>query len=308
VSVRSPARRAVPGTRSRRSRPVRRASARVSPVRAGAALAALLSAAAIYGVGASSAFEYATLTLDAPLRFTPQAAVDAALAPARGANLFELSTSPLVASLRSIETVADARVDARLPGTLAVHITEREPIVAWRVGQRRFLVDAKGLLFGDLSDPPPTGAPVLPVVTDSRATSLSLTVGSTLDATDLDAAARLASLTPGSVGSAADSLAVSVDDLNGFTLRARPQGWVAVFGFYTPTLRRTDLIPGQTRLLRSLLANREATVDRVILADADDGTYVAKPAPKGSASPPPSASPGAAASAPAESAAPSSAP
>ena len=45
--------------------------------------------------------------------------------------------------------------------------------------------------------------------------------------------------------------------------RRRPAGspWtaaatagVATFGFYTPTIRRTDLIPGQVRLLRSLLA------------------------------------------------------
>ena len=40
----------------------------------------------------------------------------------------------------------------------------------------------------------------------------------------------------------------------GFTLKAEPVGWSAVFGFYTPTLRTTDLIPGQVRLLRSMLA------------------------------------------------------
>ena len=47
-----------------------------------------------------------------------------------------------------------------------------------------------------------------------------------------------------------------------------------MFGFYTPTLRTTDLIPGQVRLLRSMLAGREDDVLRVILADDRSGTYV----------------------------------
>ena len=67
----------------RRTRPVRRASAGLSAVRAGAALAMLVSAAAIYGVGASSAFDYTKLQLDG-LTFTDQNAVEAALAAARG--------------------------------------------------------------------------------------------------------------------------------------------------------------------------------------------------------------------------------
>ena len=45
-----------------------------------------------------------------------------------------------------------------------------------------------------------------------------------------------------------------------------------MFGFYTPTLRTTDLIPGQVRLLRSMLAGREDDVLRVILADDRSGT------------------------------------
>ena len=54
------------------------------------------------------------------------------------------------------------------------------------------------------------------------------------------------------------------------------RAWTAVFGFYTPSLRTTELIPGQVRLLRSLLDGREATVDRVILASDTDGTYIPK--------------------------------
>jgi hypothetical protein len=40
------------------------------------------------------------------------------------------------------------------------------------------------------------------------------------------------------------------------------------------------MIPGQVRLLRSLLAGREAQVDRVILASETDGTYTPRTTPK----------------------------
>ena len=86
------------------TRPVRRASAGLSAVRAGAGLAMLVSAAAIYGVGASSAFDYTKLQL-AGLTFTDQNAVEAALADSRGENLFGLPTAPLEQALEKLPTV-----------------------------------------------------------------------------------------------------------------------------------------------------------------------------------------------------------
>ena len=76
-----------------------------------------------------------------------------------------------------------------------------------------------------------------------------------------------------------------VTDENGFVVGTRPTGWTAVFGFYTPSLRTTELIPGQVRLLRSLLVGREQLVDRVILASETDGTYIARPTPVRQAEP-----------------------
>ena len=40
-----------------------------------------------------------------------------------------------------------------------------------------------------------------------------------------------------------------------------------------------DLIPGQVRLLRSLLGGREPSVDRVILASDTSGTFIPRPSP-----------------------------
>jgi hypothetical protein len=254
--------------------------------RAAAALALLASSGAIYGVGASSAFEYASLRLDGA-EFTDPAAVETALAGARGANLFALSTAPLEGALQELPTVERAEVTVSLPGTLAVTLHERVPVVVWQVGARGYLSDSGGLLFGRLGDDPPAAAEDLPVIDDRRAASAGLSIGLRLNPQDIDAATRLASLVPGDVGSAADALEVRVTDENGFVIRADPQGWLAIFGFYTPSLRTPELIPGQVRLLRSLLIGREPLIQRVILASETDGTYIPKPTPRPSPSPSP---------------------
>lgn len=248
----------------------------------------LVSAAAIHGVGASSAFDYLHLRVDG-VTFTDPAIVEAALADARGENLFGLSTGPLQAALEHMPTVASARVDVRLPGTLVVTIVERQPVLVWQVGTQRYLADADGSLFKRLPDKPSAEVAALPVVDDRRASSAGLAVGQRLDRVDLDAAKRLASLVPADVGSSAASLVVLVTDENGFVVTARPGGWSAIFGFYTLSLRTTELIPGQVRLLRSLLIGREQLVERVVLASATDGTYVPRAIP--SATPKPTKAP-----------------
>ncbi len=270
--------------RTRRSRPVRRASAGLTATRAGAALAMLMSAAAIYGVAASPAFGLTKIELSG-IRYSVAADVRARLDVPNGTNLFGLSTEPLAARLRDLPTVADATVTVRLPGTLAVGIEERVPVLAWRVAGQRYLVDRGGTLFAELDA---TNGSSLPVVDDRRHDSRSFGIGSTLAAVDLDAATRLGSLRPADVGSSASALTVAVTDDQGFVVRGTGVGWTAVFGFYTPSLRTPDLVPGQVRLLASLLARAgESTVDRVILASATDGTYT----PKGSPVASPSAAP-----------------
>jgi hypothetical protein len=243
----------------------------------------LASAGAIYGVGASSAFVYSKLQVDGAV-YTDPGAAEAAIATARGQNLFRLSTSPLLTALERLPAVQRAIVGVQLPGTLLVTLHEREPVLVWKVGARRYLADSAGNLFGRLGDEPPPQTADLPVIDDRRAASAGLSVGTRLDPEDVDAATRLASLVPADVGSAATELQVRVTDENGFVILADPQGWLAIFGFYTPSLRTTELIPGQVRLLRSLLIGREPLIQRVILASATDGTYVARPTPTPSAS------------------------
>jgi cell division septal protein FtsQ len=270
-----PTRVRIAGRQARRTGRIRRASAGLSPARAGAGLTIVLCLGGLYGLAASPAFGMDSVRVEGA-RFTTAADVEARLGLARGANLFTLATDPLEASVARLPTVAEAEVVVALPDALVVRVTEREPILVWRAGSRRYLVDVEGRLFAQVSaDDPAAGG--LPVIEDRRDGSDSLVVGRALDPVDIDAARRLASLTPGQVGSAAASLEVAVSDENGFIVAAPDVGWSAVFGFYTPSLRTTDLIPGQVRLLRSFLANREATVERVVLASDTHGTFIPKP-------------------------------
>lgn len=268
---------------ARRTRPVRRASAGLSPIRAGAALAMLASAGAIYGATASAAFDVRSTDLEG-IRFSDRAAVEERLALPADANLFTLRTEPLEARLLELPTIARAAISVRLPGTLVVEIAEREPLLVWRVGDAAFLVDADGTLFAELGPRPTPEAEALPVVEDERKASGALAVGKRLDPVDLDAATRLASLRPTDVGSAGGALRLSVSDPSGFVVRGAA-GWAAIFGFYTPSLRTPEIIPGQVRLLRSLLVEQgERNVARVVLASETDGTFTTPP-PSPTASP-----------------------
>jgi cell division septal protein FtsQ len=294
MSLRPPTRRQTPLGPGRRTPRVRRASsARLTPIRAGAALVMLASLGALYGVSSSSAFDYARVRLTATPVWTDPAAVEAAIAGARGQNLFRISTDPLETELERLPTVERAHIGVEFPDTLAVTLDERTPILIWKVGDLKFLVDADGKLFAELPDVPGAATAGLPVVDDGRSASAGLIAGSTLDPVDLDAATRLASLVPADVGSQANGLSIVLTDENGFLLRSDPRAWTAVFGIYTPTIRTPDLIPEQVRLLRSLLAGREDTVERVILASGTEGTYIPRPTPTPSATPKPTPKPSA---------------
>jgi hypothetical protein len=276
------------GGHARRTRPIRRASAGLSAVRAAAALAMLASAGAIYGLASSPAFGFANLELSG-VRFTDAEAVEGRLAIPKGSNLFGLRTEALAASLADLPTILGASVEVRLPDTVAVSIREREPILVWRIGERRFLVDREGALFAEVGAAG-TDARGLRTMDDRRAASVGLGLGSRLDPVDLDAAARLGALRPGDVGSRAQGFRVIINDENGFVLAADPYPdfWLAVFGFYTPTVRTTELVPGQVELLRQILVDAgEARIAQVILASATDGTYVPKETPQPSPTPSP---------------------
>jgi hypothetical protein len=128
------------------------------------------------------------------------------------------------------------------------------------------------------ADPAATSGPAalgLSVVFDRRASDAGLGFGAIVDPVNLDAGYRLARLTPTDVGSKAAALAVVLDDEHGFTVSSIPEGWVAEFGFYTPTVRKVTVIPQQVETLKSLLAAYgEAHVAWVWLVGDVSGNHV----------------------------------
>jgi hypothetical protein len=188
-----------------------------------------------------------------------------------------MRTDALIDALRTIPTVRDAQVSIELPDTVRVHIDEREPILIWAVGDARFLVDRAGLLFAPAGDDSAAAIADLKVIRDTRTTGPSLGVGSTLDSIDLDVATRLGSLKPADLASGATALDVTVDDAEGFVVSSGKDGWIATFGIYTPTLRPPSMVPGQVRLLRSILIDHgEANLARIDLAKTLAGTFELK--------------------------------
>src|SRR5262245_8622721 len=251
----------------------------VTPARAGGLLGMLVAGFLFTLVSGPSAFALAATRVP-DLRWTDEATVRETLALGQAQNVFRLDTGPLEAALEALPAVADADVHVELPeAAVVVAVREREPILAWQAGNTRYLADRDGVLFASVpldAELPPGVA----IVQDNRLDApASYAVGDRLDPVDLDVATRLASLRPGDVGSAAPRLRVRITESDGFTVFI-DRGWIAVFGYYSPATRPADMIPGQVRLLRSLLADRgEATVAKVTLAAETDGTYVPKSTP-----------------------------
>jgi hypothetical protein len=281
----------------RRSAKVRRRTPRLTAARAGGVLAMLVAAGGLYALATSPVFGLERLVVEGA-ELTDDAAIRATVTLPAGEPLVALRTEHLVDSLRELPAVADAELQVGLPGTVTIRVTERRPIVAWRLGERTFLVDVGGRVIAEQApdaalprlDPADGGGPI-PVIGDGRSTA-GLRVGSTLGPVMLDAARRLASLVASDVGSAAPRLAVAFDEGAGWVVRPDGEptvGWTAIFGFYTSDLaadlRPTSLIPAQVRLLRSLLDGRETEVGRVILASGTEGTYVPRATPEPSPSP-----------------------
>jgi hypothetical protein len=285
VNRRVPVRTATPGRR--RTPAVRRRSTVLSSTRAGAALALLLAALGIYAVATAQVFGFGRLEVRNE-RYVQETEVRSLVGIVPGTNLFRLATPGIVERLRQLAPVADATVSVSLPDTVVVRLEEREPILAWHVGERRLLVDAEGVVFAEEAVDG-VHQQRLPVVEDRRFVSVVLRPGHRIDSVDLDVATRLGSLLPGDVGSAATGLTVTVDQEQGWTVRPIPRGWTGIFGHYGRQARTPELIPGQVRLLRSLLNGREATVGRVILASDVDGTFTDRsPTPSAGPSPGPS--------------------
>ena len=250
-------------------------------------------------LAASDRLTITSLRLDG-LRLLDENAVRAASGVTLGAGLLSTDPRQIEQALGEIPFIASSRVRIGLPGEIRAELREEVPLLRWRSGEEIYLVSGSGELLGLTTSPLLDSAgrvllEQLPLITDLRAGE-PLIAGGSVSASDLDIATRLASLTLADLGSSATRLSIEVDPQYGFLLRAEGEGfaWNAVFGIYSATIRPPEMVPGQVRLLRSLLAGRERKIGWIILADGQAGTFtepgVRPPAPP-RASPEPSASP-----------------
>ena len=210
-----------------------------------------------------------------------------------GSSLLGVNLREAEEAVGALPLVASVRVSAGLPDGIQIRVREKSLLLRWQIGDRVYAVSESGELLGETAtlNLAPTAAAAFaaaPLLFDDRTPSPLPTVGQ-LTTTELDVATRLASLTPEDLGTAATTLTLRLLSDFGFVVEAAGPSieWSAVFGIYSATIRPTSMIPGQVRLLRSLLAGRESRIGWVILADEQAGTYTAK----GVRPPPPSASP-----------------
>ena len=224
------------------------------------------------------------------LGFTSEALVrtTTGLDPDEEPNVFLVPTQQYERALAALPHVAEAEVSAVLPNRLVIEVTERAPVLIVRRPSGTYSVDADGVV---LQRVPSSSSDIddLPLFDDQR-TELGqeLEVGGQIEATDVAAMLQLLAITPAALGSQATELSLTADDEDGYVLSAAPDGWRAVFGHYTQSLRPPEIIDQQVECLRSVLGEGESTIDTIYLAPNNDrcGTYL----PRSMPSPTPSAS------------------
>lgn len=272
------------------------AAARLRPIALGALLAAAFLLPPV--AARASLTTVGNISVVGALLLDPDAVITAANIPI-GSSLLGVNLRAAEEAVAALPLVASVRVSAGLPDGIQIRVREKSLLLRWQIGDLAYAVTESGELLGNIDtlDLAPTAAAALaaaPLLYDDRVPSPLLTVRQ-LTATELDVATRLASLTPEDLGTGATTLTLFLLSDFGFVVEATGPTieWHAVFGNYSATIRPTSMIPGQVRLLRSLLAGRETRIGWVILADDQAGTYTAKgvrPPPPG-VEPSPSLSP-----------------
>ena len=254
------------GTQARRpGKPLRRRIGRPRLRGGGRILAMLLFTAAIVGLvaGVYGPWMRVTALGHAGDAYTPADSVQEILDDYRGAPILAVDRAALRDRLAALPTVADARIELRLPGELQVAITEKPPAFLWRT-QRAVLVGARdGTIITELplTGELPDGLRRLPSVEDERFVSRLLSAGDVVPPAELRVANRLTALDPRLIGSRAPALEVKVDYQQGFELESTEPAWTAALGFYQLDPREDEAaadarLEQQLAAIRTLFAGR----------------------------------------------------
>lgn len=107
-------------------------------------------------------------------KHTPRRALDILTQQYVGANLFRMDIDRVQRDLGGLGWVRRIDIEKKLPDTLRIKITERNPVALVRVGERLLYVDEEGSGFAELS--PTVGDRDLPVIGEAHGPELTRTV------------------------------------------------------------------------------------------------------------------------------------
>jgi cell division protein FtsQ len=105
---------------------------------------------------------------------TPAAALAKATGRYKGLNLFRIDIDRVQRDLGGLGWVRRIDIEKKLPDTLRIKITERQPVALARAADRLVYVDAEGVAFADLS--PSVGDDDLPLISDAHGAELRRSV------------------------------------------------------------------------------------------------------------------------------------
>jgi hypothetical protein len=154
-----------------------------------------------------------------------------------GQNLLFLNPAVVAAQLAALPEVAHVTVVREWPRSVAITVTPRQPVVAWKTAAGVFLVDATGMVIseiapgaGELEHGAYASTGRLPIISDMVGTDLAgkpLAPGSRLDPALVEMVEQLAERLPTEVQMTGFSLAYTAQE--GVVVISRA-GWQARFG------------------------------------------------------------------------------
>jgi len=167
-------------------------------------------------------------------RFTSAGQIADTTAGLEGQAVLTVDTAGIADRLRLLPAVADATVETVLPTEIRIAVTEKDPAFTWLTGSGLLIGAEDGSIIAELPRDAERPAELadLPFVDDQRTASLSLTVGSTVNAEELRIVRRVLDLDPAIVGSEATGFAVRLADEYGLVLVSTQPPWRAALGVY----------------------------------------------------------------------------
>ena len=118
-------------------------------------------------------FAVRTIEVDGVVH-TPRGALDLITQRYVGLNLFQIDIEHVQSDLGGLGWVRRIDIEKKLPDTLRIKITERQPVALLRNNDRLLYVDEDGVAFAELS--PRVGDSDLPLISDASDSELVRTV------------------------------------------------------------------------------------------------------------------------------------